>query len=93
MNAILLLAWVLVAAYIVVGNYIYVAKVVPTLRTAGMATGPALLPSQQFAHVRAYLDSLPVGAENVWFNVVLKHARALTLLVFVAAIASFFASS
>jgi hypothetical protein len=88
-------AWILVMAYVVVGNYLYFAKVLPTLSGDGLDDDwPKLTPSRQLAQIDLFLTRLPPTAPRPSYYSVLARVRAITsavvsveLLVFLAWVA------
>jgi hypothetical protein len=64
-----------VVVYVVLGNYLYFAKVLPVLNEP-----PKLLPSGQMNDVDRYLDSLDERLENQWFVPILKNIRVITIV-------------
>jgi hypothetical protein len=74
----------LVIAYVVIGNYIYFRKVIPTLNTS-----PSLLPSSQSKHIKAYVDIIIKRGENPWFLILLKNIKTITLVIVILMIPAF----
>ena len=77
--------WIFVTAYVVVGNYLYFTKVLPTLSRDGLDDRPKFMPSRQFAQVDLFLTRLPPTAPRPWYYGVLSRVRAIStgLLVLV----------
>ena len=80
---IFLFAWGLVVAYVLLGNYLYFARVLPELREQ-----PSGLPSVQLSQVDRYLSHLAQAGERPWFHFLLRHIRSVTLAVGAAFILS-----
>ena len=84
-------AWFLVMAYVVVGNYLYFTKVLPTVSRGGLDGWPKLMPSRQFAQVDLFLTRLPPTAPRPWHYGVLSRVRAISTAVFVVQLVVFLA--
>ena len=76
--------FILVAIYVIFGNYLYFKKIIPALNTA-----PGLLPSTQFKHMQLYLDMLQERGERPWFLFYLKNIKAITLAIVLLMVPSF----
>jgi len=76
--------FILVALYVIVGNYLYFRKVVPALDTA-----PGLLPSTQLKHMQIYVTMLQEQGERPWFFFYLKNIKAITLGIILLMIPAF----
>jgi len=74
--AILFLA---VAAYIILGNYLYFAKILPTLDES-----PKLLPSAQFDDADRFLLIMDERGEHHWFIPILRHQRVIATVYVIA---------
>ena len=59
--------------YIVVGNYLYFAKVLPILNEP-----PKMLPSGQIDDIDRYLELLDERLAHQWFVPILQNARKIT---------------
>ena len=59
-----------VVVYIVLGNYLYFAKVLPVLNEP-----PKMLPSGQINDVDRYLELLDERRERQWFVPILQNVR------------------
>jgi hypothetical protein len=81
-----LFVWFLIIVYIVVGNYLNIAKVLPALGENWTFT-----PSAQLDQVDRYLLLLEKAKERPWFYLYLRHIRliASTLGVLMALAALF----
>ena len=62
-----------VVVYVVLGNYLYFAKVLPVLNEP-----PKLLPSGQINDVDRYLELLDERLEHQWFVPILQNTRKIT---------------
>ena len=74
-----------VVVYIILGNYLYFAKILPALDEA-----PKFLPSAQFNVVDRFLLILDENDEQPWFAPILRHQRMIATIYvigFVAVIA------
>ena len=79
-----IIVFILVAFYVVFGNYLYFRKVLPTLNTA-----PGLLPSTQIKHIDEYLKLVLEKGERPWFLFYLKNIRAITLMIVILIVPGF----
>lgn len=61
--------------YVVLGNYLYFAKVLPALDEP-----PKLLPSGQVRDIDRYLESLDERVERPWFVPILQNIRTITII-------------
>jgi hypothetical protein len=82
----------LLAAYVIVGNHLYLAKVLPALSRDGLDGSVKFMPSKQFDQIDVFLTRFPPTAPRPWFYGVLSHVRAISaalvafwLVAFVAA--------
>ena len=62
-------------AYVLLGNYLYLCKVLPAL-----GESPKLLPSSQLNHVDRYIGSLDESRERQWFEPILRNARTINVM-------------
>ena len=62
-----------VVVYIVLGNYLYFAKVLPVLNEP-----PKMLPSGQIDDVDRYLELLDERRERQWFVPILQNIRIIS---------------
>jgi hypothetical protein len=69
-------AWGLMVAYVLLGNYLYFAQVLPALKE-----NPSGSPSVQLSQVDRYLAKLAQAGVRPWFHPYLRHIRVVTLLV------------
>ena len=67
--------------YLLLGNYIYFAKVLPTLGEHGRPAAPRFTPTAQLKQVEEYLSLLSRTADRPWFLGYLRHIRLVTLLL------------
>ena len=88
---IILTAWIVVMAYVIVGNYLYFTKVLPALSRDGLDGWPKFLPSKQLAQVDFFLRRFPPPDPRPWFYGVLSHVRAITAAVVVVELVAFVA--
>ena len=84
-------AWILVMAYVVVWNYLYFTKVLPTLSRDGLDGSPKLMPSSQFAQIDLFLTRLPPTASRPWYYCVLSRVRAISAALLVVELVVFMA--
>lgn len=64
-----------VTVYVVLGNYLYFAKVLPVLKES-----PKLLPSGQLNDVDRYLELLDERFAHQWFVPILQNARIIAIV-------------
>jgi len=64
-----------VVVYVVLGNYLYFAKVLPVLEEP-----PKLLPSGQVKDIERYLESLDERLKRQWFVPILQNIRTITII-------------
>ena len=76
--------FILVAVYVVFGNYLYFRRVIPTLNKA-----PGVLPSTQLKDIDDYLSLLRENGKRPWFLFYLKNIKAITLLILILMIPGF----
>lgn len=76
-----LTAWTIGAFYVVVGNYLYFAKVLPGLARDGLDGSPKFLPWKQLRQVDLFFARFAPDAPRPWFHGVLSHARGITVVV------------
>ena len=67
-----------VVVYVLLGNYLYLAKVAPALDES-----PKLLPSSQLDHVDRYLELQDGQLEGQWFVPILRNIRTITMIYLV----------
>ena len=67
-----------VVVYVVLGNYLYFAKVLPALNEP-----PKLLPSSQVRDVERYLESLDERLQRQWFVPIVQNIRTITIIYLV----------
>jgi hypothetical protein len=84
-------AWIFVMAYVVVGNYLYFTKILPTLSRDGLDGSPKFTPSSQFAQVDLYLTRLPPTGARPWYYDVLSRVRAISTALVVVELVVFMA--
>jgi hypothetical protein len=84
-------AWIFVMAYVVVGNYLYFTKVLPTLSRDGLDGWPKFTPSRQLAQVDLFLTRLPTTAARPWYYGVLSRVRAISAALIVVELVVFLA--
>lgn len=73
--------WTLVMVYVLLGNYLYFAKILPALGKNGQRAAPVLLPSAQLKQVDQYVSLLSQTSEKPWFFWYLRHIRLVTLIL------------
>jgi hypothetical protein len=67
------------AVYIILGNYLYFAKILPALDEA-----PKFLPSAQFDDADRFLLILDERGEYPWFTPILRHQRKIVTAYVIA---------
>ncbi len=80
-DLILLLAWLLVVVYVILGNYLYWLKILPTLTRNGLDGSPKFSPSGQLKQVDLFIAQLIPDVSRPWFYGLLAHVRAITAVV------------
>ncbi len=83
---IFLIAWTSGVAYVVVGNYLYLAKVLPALSRAVLDGSVKFMPSKQLGQVDLFLARFPPPAPRPWFYGLLAHVRAINVGLIVMAL-------
>lgn len=78
---IFLASWVLVMAYVVVGNYLYFEKILPALSRDGLDSSMKFMPSKQLEQVDLFLARFPPDAPRPWFYGLLSNVRIITIVV------------
>jgi hypothetical protein len=68
--------FILVAVYVIFGNYLYLRRIIPALNKS-----PGFLPSTQIKDMEAYLKLLLEKGERPWFLFYLKNIKAITLVL------------
>jgi len=81
--------WFLIVLYVVLGNYLYFAKVLPALKSDTGDAAPRFLPSGQFRQVKEYLRLLEREPTRPWFYHFLKNLAAITALLVLAMVPLF----
>lgn len=76
-TAFFLMFWAVVV-YVILGNYLYFAKILPVLNEP-----PKFLPSGQLHDVDRYIELLDKQGERPWFGPVLRNVRAITIIYLV----------
>jgi hypothetical protein len=76
--------FIVVAFYVIFGNYLYFRKVIPELGKA-----PGLLPSTQIKHMDEYLKFVLEKGERPWFLIYLKNIKAITLVILILMVPGF----
>ena len=74
----------IVAIYVALGNYLYFAKVLPTINAA-----PKFLPTEQFKDIKQYLTIIEERGESYWFCFYLKHFKIISIILIVLMIPTF----
>ena len=67
-----------VVVYVVLGNYLYFAKVLPVLDEP-----PKLFPSGQLRDIERYLELQDERVERQWFVPILQNIRNITIIYLV----------
>jgi hypothetical protein len=75
-DAYFMLVFIVIAAYVIVGNYLYLGRVIRALNKA-----PEFFPTTQFRDMDAYLRLLLAKGERPWFLFYLKNVRAIALVI------------
>jgi hypothetical protein len=76
--------FILVAVYVIFGNYLYLRRVIPALNKS-----PGFLPSTQLKDMDAYLKLLLEKGERPWFLFYLKNIRPITLMIVILIVPGF----
>lgn len=76
--------FLVVAIYIIVGNYLHFAKVLKALDEP-----PSMTPSGQLAQIDRYLQTLDETQKQAWSARVLGHIRAISVVVAVLVLSAF----
>ena len=84
-----ILLWVLVMLHVALGNYLYLRKVLPALRSDTGDASPRFLPSAQSRQVKDYLRMLERERTKPWFYFFLKHQGVITALLALAMVPIF----
>jgi hypothetical protein len=66
----------LTAVYVMVGNYLYFCKVLPSLEAP-----PNFLPTSQWRHVKKHLELLDIARQHPWYYAVLKWSPQISLVL------------
>ena len=77
MEGYFIFVWVLVAIYVILGNYLYFYKVLPALDKS-----PSGTPWGQLRDTEDYLGIISRREEFPWFCYYLKHIKLVSLVVF-----------
>jgi hypothetical protein len=73
-----------VVIYVVLGNYLYFAKVLPALDES-----PKLFPSGQLKDVKRYLELLDEQGERPWFGAILRNAMPINVIYLIGMATTF----
>lgn len=76
--------FILVAGYVIFGNYLYLRRIIPTLNKS-----PGFLPSTQIKDIDAYLKLLVEKGERPWFLFYLENIKAITLVIVILIVPGF----
>jgi len=79
-----LIVWLVVALYVLLGNYVYYSKILPALRNDTANAAPSFMPSGQFRQVKEYIRVLEKEQKKPWFYYLLKNLAAITALLVLA---------
>lgn len=74
-------AWAIVAVYVLVGNYLYILKVLPALARDGLDGSLKFTPWEQLEQVETFLARLAPDAPRPWYFSLLSHVRIITAVV------------
>ena len=75
-------AFIIIAIYILLGNFLYLVKAVPYLNTKNDFNGPTLLPSVQAKHLKRYALELEKDGVKSWIVFVAKYNSQISLIVY-----------
>ena len=64
--------------YVILGNYLYFTKILPTLDEP-----PKFLPSAQLNDVERFLQILDKRGEDRWFAPILRHVRTIGIALLI----------
>jgi hypothetical protein len=79
----------LVAVYVILGNYLYFAKILPALGDSKGSAPPSFLPSGQLKHVESYLSLLEKKEDRPWYYFYLRHIKPITLVLLLLMVPAF----
>jgi hypothetical protein len=69
--------FIILTVYIVIGNYIYFSKVLPSL-----GKSPSFMPSGQFKDVQKHVSQLKERKEYPWYFQILNNIQVITIVIF-----------
>jgi hypothetical protein len=84
LEAYFIFVFILLAVYVILGNYLYLFKIVPALDVDHSG-----LPSTQLKHAQMYIDMLQEKGEHPWFLLYLKHIKIISILLAILLAPSF----
>ena len=71
----------LFATYVVIGNYLYLSKVLPALNKNGKNEHPSFMPSGQLKQIETYITILNEKNEKPWFYYLLKYNKTIVTIL------------
>ncbi len=83
-TTIFILGWSTVMAYVAIGNYLYLGKVLLGLSRHGLDGSMKFLPWQQLRQVDLFLAKSPANGQADLAHVYLAHIRLITVIMLVA---------
>lgn len=82
--------WLLVMAFIILGNLLHLLVVLPGLRAANRDESFSFSPAKQLRQVHEYVALLDSRGERPWFYSFLLHIRKIVLVLFLLMIPLFY---
>ena len=74
--------FLLMAAYVATGNYIYFKKVLPSIKNEDKNAVGSFSPSAQQEHMQRYVVILEENKETPWFYYFLKYNNFIVSIIF-----------
>jgi hypothetical protein len=81
--------WLIVMAYVAIGNYLYLSKVLPNLARRGLNGTFRFLPWEQLRQVDLFVAGHPANAPKRPALAYLSHIRLITAITLIAEICAF----
>jgi hypothetical protein len=76
-----ILCWIFLLIYVVVGNFLYLAVVLPALRRDGLDGSVKFTPSQQLKQVDLFVARHSADESRPWYLGTLSRARTLSAVL------------
>lgn len=74
--------FLIMAAYVGIGNYIYFKKVLPSIQNEDKNAVGSFSPSVQQVHMQQYVEILEGNNERPWFYYFLKYNNLIVSIIF-----------